>query len=262
MSKSKKQEKKELDLNNLEIHPYAAVFPAMSDDELQALGKDIVANGLREKIVLFQGKILDGRCRYLAAKSAGFVFSREHFTEWFPVDGNPLAFVTSMNLLRRHLTTGQRADIADKLANIRSGQHKNSGKDAKSNEAPRVTEAEAAKQLKIGRASLQRMKQLKKLNPELHQKVKDGKLGLNEALNQAKGKPKTVNPKKRKTTDPKPTNPDAPKTDWVMVKKVEIAKGLIYLYSGKDSGLCAPITDDVLEAMKKYIHDLEKKEAA
>ena len=46
---------------DLEFHDYAQLFPLIVGDEYQALLDDIDANGQREPIVLYEGKILDGR---------------------------------------------------------------------------------------------------------------------------------------------------------------------------------------------------------
>jgi hypothetical protein len=43
-----------------EVHPFAQRWGKISRDELEILKKDIAANGLQEKIVLYEGKILDG----------------------------------------------------------------------------------------------------------------------------------------------------------------------------------------------------------
>jgi hypothetical protein len=68
---------------------------------------DIRDHGVRLPIVLFEGKILDGRNRVAGAKKAGQTkIIHTHFEGSFEQARD---FVISMNLARRHLDTGQRA---------------------------------------------------------------------------------------------------------------------------------------------------------
>ena len=55
----------------LTAHPLSEAFPLLEGEELQALADDIKANGLREKLVVYDGMILDGRNRYAACTMAG-----------------------------------------------------------------------------------------------------------------------------------------------------------------------------------------------
>ncbi len=53
---------------DIEFHPWVAPFPMMSEAELAGLVADIRKNGLKEPIDLYEGKILDGRNRYMACR--------------------------------------------------------------------------------------------------------------------------------------------------------------------------------------------------
>jgi hypothetical protein len=57
-------------MKTYKFHPLADLFPLMRGSDFAALLGDIQSNGLREKIVLYQGKILDGRNRYRACRKA------------------------------------------------------------------------------------------------------------------------------------------------------------------------------------------------
>jgi hypothetical protein len=53
----------------LEPHPLASLFPPMGRYEYEELKADILRNGLRMPIVLFEERILDGRNRYRLQRS-------------------------------------------------------------------------------------------------------------------------------------------------------------------------------------------------
>jgi len=127
-------------------HPFADLFPMIDGPDFDRLVEDIRAHGLIEPVVLLDGKILDGRNRARACEVIGI----EPVTRAF--DGNdPLQFVLSLNLRRRHLTASQRALIAARLETLRQGKTKeNAGKQAK---LP-VSRDDAAAALNVSRRSV------------------------------------------------------------------------------------------------------------
>lgn len=90
-----------------DFHEYANLFPMLDEIELGELTDDIRLRGLEEEIVLYEGKILDGRNRYLACREAKV---KPRFGQYTGHDA--LGYVISMNLHRRHLNSSQRAVIA------------------------------------------------------------------------------------------------------------------------------------------------------
>ena len=94
------------------VHPAADLFPMLDADELEALADDIAVHGLMEPITLYEDPdlglvLLDGRNRLAACRLAVV----EPTTKLY--DGaDPIQFVVSENIHRRHLTTGQRAMLA------------------------------------------------------------------------------------------------------------------------------------------------------
>jgi ParB-like chromosome segregation protein Spo0J len=90
----------------LKNHPYADLFPMMTDEELEALAEDIKENGLCYPVVRYQGMVLDGRNRLLACEKAGV---EPTFAEHEGDDASALALVISLNVQRRDMTAGQRA---------------------------------------------------------------------------------------------------------------------------------------------------------
>ena len=91
----------------LEYHELADIFPLIRGDAYEALVEDIRQNGLLEYIVLYEGKILDGRNRYRACWDLGITPSTVDYTGDYP-----LSHVISLNVRRRHLSPSQSAIVA------------------------------------------------------------------------------------------------------------------------------------------------------
>jgi N6-adenosine-specific RNA methylase IME4/ParB-like chromosome segregation protein Spo0J len=104
-----------------EFHPLANIFPLVEGPEFADLVADIREHGLHEPIVMFEDRVLDGRNRLRACEAAGI---EPAFTVYTGDD--PVAFVVSLNLRRRHLDESQRAMVAAKLATLRAGDNQHS----------------------------------------------------------------------------------------------------------------------------------------
>jgi ParB-like chromosome segregation protein Spo0J len=103
------------------FHPLANIFPLLDGDDFENLVADIRGHGQLEPIVIHEEMVLDGRNRYRACVAAGIE------PNFVPFKGNdPLAFVISANLHRRHLDESQRAMVAAKLAQLRLGDNQHS----------------------------------------------------------------------------------------------------------------------------------------
>lgn len=93
--------------DTLKAHPLAGLFPLIEGQHFDELVTDIRSHGLREPIWLYQGQILDGRNRYRACIEASVTPQVREY-----IGDDPLGFVLSLNLHRRHLTDGQKAVLA------------------------------------------------------------------------------------------------------------------------------------------------------
>jgi N6-adenosine-specific RNA methylase IME4 len=169
----------------LPIHPLAELFPALEGEAFDALVEDIRRHGVREEIVF-----LDGRNRYRAGLVAGAIEPGE---VWWPGggglrhpfrlfvdkhDGDPLAWVLSRNLHRRHLTESQRAMVAAKLATMGEGRPS-----SKTSSIDGVSRERAAQLLKVGSASIDRARVVQRDGvAELVAAVESGEIAVSPAM--------------------------------------------------------------------------------
>ena len=153
-----------------DIHPLAKIFPEIEGKALDALVEDINNNGQQSPAALYEGKILDGKNRYRACEQLGKeLMVREY-------DGkDPIGFVLSINLHRRHLDTSQRAMVAASLANLKVGTNRFNKKNGTSIEV-------ASELLNVGRASVERAKIiLGSGDADLIKSVQAGEVTVSEA---------------------------------------------------------------------------------
>lgn len=131
----------------IEFHPIAQIFPMPERSALGEVTADIRKHGLREPIWLYpDGRILDGRNRYLACCQTGV----EPLFQTYTGD-DPVAFSISLNLHRRHLNESQRAVVAARLANLRQGARTDLKHSTNSDEVPQLSAQDAANRLNVGR---------------------------------------------------------------------------------------------------------------
>ena len=90
-------------------HEYGKLMPEMSTEQYTDLKNDIAQNGIKDKIIMFEGSILEGWHRYKATCELGSPF--KGFDHFRGTKSQALSLVVSKNLMRRHMTTDQRAMV-------------------------------------------------------------------------------------------------------------------------------------------------------
>ena len=161
----------------------------LSGEALEGLRQDIKEHGVREPVVFLDGAILDGRNRYMCANDLDIDFPSVEFT-----GDDPLSFVISHNLHRRHLTESQRASIAARVENMDHGQradrarhanlHVSSGLPLSERAAaqPPITRTDAARMLNVSPRSVADARKVHEFAPpEVSQAVDDGRISVSLA---------------------------------------------------------------------------------
>ncbi len=108
-----------LTADELTAHPLAEILPMMRDDEMNELTESIDCVGQQEPVVMFEGKVLDGRNRVEACRRLGCPVEARSFSG---TNIDALEFVTDSNLQRREMTASQKACAAvDLIPHLREG---------------------------------------------------------------------------------------------------------------------------------------------
>ena len=182
-------------------HPIADVWPMMDEAKLHELADDIRKNGQLVPVWLYEEKILDGRNRWAACLIAGVEPKTKEYT-----GDEPTAFAVSLNDRRRHMNKGSLAAVAAELephfAEDAKRRQQKAGKehgrgqkvvaqmpqpmDAKP--SPKARE-EAAKSVGVGDRYVQDAKKVKTEAPEVFERLKAGKITLQDAKREVAKKP-------------------------------------------------------------------------
>lgn len=112
----------------------------------------------------------------MCARDLGIEYPRREFGS-LPSDGtDPVAFVLSQNLHRRHLTESQRAAVAAKLANMTRGGDRRSDQSANLHfENSPVTISQAAEMLNVSERSVKTARKVQEEGAESQQNNHKGK---------------------------------------------------------------------------------------
>lgn len=199
-------------MKKFEQHPLSAAFPGMSPEALKELIDDIDLNGVREKIVVYDGKILDGWHRYQACLE--LKVSKPPMVEYEGDD--PIAFVLSKNLHRRHLSASARAMIIARLTEWQEKAGRPSKSLEKSSNFTRLNQS--AELAGVSPSTMQGARRATLAIDEVQQAVSEGKMSVFDAAKLA-DKPVEEQKKAVAKLDDKPkreskskNNQSAPKT--------------------------------------------------
>jgi len=183
-------------------HPIAAVWPMFDDEKLDELADDIREHGQLHPIWTFEGMILDGRNRFEACRRAGV----KPIVMEYKGD-EPTAFAVSLNDLRRHMGKSALAAVAADLEpffaeDAARRKKETEGRPRKDvakpvEKVPQVSEQarapkareEAAKSVGVNDRYVCDAKKVKQEAPEVFERLKAGKITLQDAKREVAKKP-------------------------------------------------------------------------
>lgn len=167
----------------VKVHPAADAFPMMNAEQFAGLKADIEERGQQEAIVYWQGQLIDGRNRLKACRELKIEPTEAELDD----DQDPVAYIVSANLHRRHLTTSQRSTVAAKLSTMKRGDAKTQRNGDGQN---CLSQEEVSKLLQVSAMSVKNAKHvLENGSKELFQAVENGEVNLNQATNLIKAVP-------------------------------------------------------------------------
>jgi hypothetical protein len=174
-------------------HPIADVWPMMDEAKIAELADDIRKNGQLVPVWLYEGKILDGRNRWAACKIAGV----EPKTKEYAGD-EPTAFAVALNDRRRHMNKGSLAAVAAELEpHFAEDAKRRQARKPKADfvvakmpqQTPSRAREEAAKSVGVGDRYVQDAKKVKTEAPEVFERLKAGKITMQDAKREVAKKP-------------------------------------------------------------------------
>jgi N6-adenosine-specific RNA methylase IME4 len=171
------------------FHPLANIFPLIDGQPFADLVGDVIKHGVREPVWLYEGQILDGRNRWRAAEVAGV----ECPTVEYKGD-DPLEFVLSLNLRRRHMNASQLAFVALEIEKYEAGLAKNRQRGGQGGvllpalvpEAKGEAREKAAAAVGVSARYVQDAKKIEAAAPELADAVQRGTKTLTQAVREVK----------------------------------------------------------------------------
>lgn len=175
------------------------LIPPLKKDELEKLEKNILKEGIRDKLIVWEKTIIDGHNRYEIAKKHNLNYEVKNLH--FLSKKEAINWMINNQLGRRNLTPAQRVDVlfqAEELIksiyekgklshqeNAKETNDKREGRFCSTDQKrkPHNSREEIAKLAETSPATVGRMKKVKREDPESYQEVVEGKKSVYTAYN-------------------------------------------------------------------------------
>lgn len=174
---------------------FAGLIPPLSTDELEGLKQNILAEGCRDGLVIWNSTIVDGHNRYSICREHRIPFST--IPKFFETREEAKAWIITNQLGRRNLTKYDRSKLALGLKDIFAARAKQNEKThtkegyLKSANPPVHTNEELAKAAGVSKDTMRKVEVIEEEGtPEQKELVRNRKKSINKAFKEIR-QPKT-----------------------------------------------------------------------
>lgn len=179
------------------------IIPALSLDEYNQLEKNILNDGIREPLVVWDGTLIDGHNRYSIAKKHNLDYSTVNID--FPDDNAAKEWIILNQFGRRNINGFQRSELAIELKPIiaaRAKENQRGGQGGvllsqKSVEA-KDTQKELAAIAGVSHDTIAKVEKIKaSASPEIVEQVRSGEMSINQGYQAVKRAEKVLDVERR-----------------------------------------------------------------
>ena len=176
---------------------FKKLIPALSVEEFTQLEQNCLAEGIREKIITWNGFIIDGHNRYEIATRWNLEYQSE--SKRFDSENDVREWMINNQFGRRNLSNYQRSVLALELESVFSERAKQKQKEAgevkqKSAEAPIETRKELAKVANVSHDTIAKVKVIEaKASNEVKAQLSTGEVSINQVYQEIKKEEKKIN---------------------------------------------------------------------
>ena len=181
---------------------FKELIPPLSPEEFEQLEKNILEEGIRDPLVVWNGVLIDGHNRYEIAKKHGLDY--ETVERDFYSEDEARAWIIQNQLGRRNLSKYDRSVMALKLKPVvaeraKENERKGGGSGSSGRQKignPTTTAKELAKTAGVSHETIRKVEKIEeKATPRTKQLLREGKLSINQAYNSVH--PKAEDPVKK-----------------------------------------------------------------
>lgn len=178
------------------------LIPALTKEEYEQLEKNILAEGIRDSLLVWNGVLIDGHNRYEIATKHGLSYNVQE--KEFADRAEAERWIILNQFGRRNLSAYDRSVLALKLKPIVAAKAKERQVESggavpqKSAKPPIETRKEIAKAAGVSHDTIAKVEKIQaKATPEIKKAVKSGEMSINQAYQATRREEKKAEVKKR-----------------------------------------------------------------